>query len=305
MLDLTKLKAFIYSAETLSFSEASKILNLTQPTISHHINNLERELRAKLFVRSRSKLTLTESGRILLPWARKLVRQATEIQDLMASVQNEAIGNLRIACSVASGKYVLPHLAARFRYRFPSVQVSILSCAPEQVIPRLLEEEANLALVSFEMIDPSMESQILFTDSVSLIVPAGHLWQERGHITAADLIGEPIIMREPTSGSLRVLTAELAKSDITLDDLDIFLELGNAEGIVQAVAAGYGVAFVSELVADCALRREQVTIVQVEDWKLRRNIYMVRQALKPHNRVTEAFWSFVHEPGNSDILVVE
>ncbi|MGD2027192.1 MAG: selenium metabolism-associated LysR family transcriptional regulator [Anaerolineales bacterium] len=302
MIDLTRLKAFIFSAETLSFSEASKHLHLTQPTISHHIKTLENELSVVLFERNGNQLRLTEAGKLLLPWARKLIRQSNEIKDLMTSIQDEAVGSLRIACSSASGKYVLPHLAARFRHRFPGVQITILPCAPEQVVNHLLEEDAHLALISSEMADKGMESQTLYVDTIRLIVPQGHRLSHRESVTAADILEEPVLMREPGSGTRKVVLAELAKHDISYDDLNIFLELGNAEGIVQAVAAGYGISFVSGLIAKDAIKSGEVAMLDFEDLTLYRRVFLMRKAIQAPHRVTEAFWSFVHDPLNADIL---
>jgi LysR family cyn operon transcriptional activator len=76
MIDFMKLKTFIYAAENLNFSEAAKRLHLTQSTVSHHIKTLEESLGGKLFIRSGHMLKLTETGRLLLPWAHKLVHQS-------------------------------------------------------------------------------------------------------------------------------------------------------------------------------------------------------------------------------------
>ena len=302
MIDLTRLKAFIHSAETLSFSEASKILHLSQPTISHHIKKLEENLEVVLFERNGNQLTLTEAGNLLLPWARKLVKQSNEIKDLVSSTQKRAIGRLKIACSTASGKYILPHIAARFRKRFPEVEISILPCTPGQIAQRLLEEQANLALISTEIIGSGLEAQTLYIDTIKLIVPANHSWATKGMISPSDLLDESLIIREETSGSYRVVMAELAKDSITRDDLNIFLELGNAEGIVQAVSAGYGVAFVSELLAREAENLGKIAVVDVEGWALHRRAYLTRKLLRTPQRVTDAFWSFVHDPSNADLL---
>ena len=67
MIDTIKLETFIHAAESLSFSEAAKRLNLTQPTVSYHVKTLEKELGVTLFERSGSRLQLTEAGRSLLP----------------------------------------------------------------------------------------------------------------------------------------------------------------------------------------------------------------------------------------------
>ncbi len=303
MIDLTKLQAFVQVAETLNFSEAAKRLSLSQPTISHHIKVLERDLGVTLFDRSTSKLSLTNAGRVLQPWARKLLRNSNELSEMMASLNQQMVGELRIACSTTSGKYILPQLAARFKLRFPGIQVSILSCMPPNVILRLLEGEANLGVLSFETVEPGMDITEFFEDSITLIVPKNHRWAHYTHIEPADLLDEQIIIREPTSGTRKVMLEQLAKFDITIDDLNVFLELGNAEAIVETVAAGFGVAFVSRLATSCPLALRNVVEVPVAGLELRRKIYMVRNQIEsPNHHPQEVFWSFVHNPENMDLL---
>lgn len=303
MVELNKLEAFIYAAENLSFSEAAKHLHLTQPTISHRIKLLEQELGSELFDRSGRTLRLTEAGRLLLPWAHKLIHQSLEMQEMMASLQQKIVGELRIACSTTAGKYILPQLAARFRQRHPGVQVKILGCTPEHVIPQLLEGEANLAVVSsYDLCDQEFECQEFFTDHIALIVPADHPWVLRESVEPAELLAEPLLMRELTSGTRRVLRTQLAKHDITIDDLNIFLELGNAEAIVRTVEMGYGVSFVSALAASWAAAQGNVVFVPVAGFELQRTVYMIRRSLEKPNRPQEAFWSFVHHPSNIDLL---
>jgi DNA-binding transcriptional LysR family regulator len=303
MIDLTRLQAFIYAAENLSFSEAARHLHVTQPTISHHIKSLEKELGVELFLRTGHTLKLTNAGRLLLPWAHKLVHQAIEVQELMASLQEKIVGQLRVACSTTAGKYILPQLAARFCQRFPGIKVSILSCTQPNIVPGLLEGEANLAVVSsYDLCRDGFECQEFFNDHITLIVPADHPWAMRQTVEPAELLDESMIMRETTSGTRRVLLTELAKHDITLDDLNTFLELGNAEAIVMTVQAGFGVSFVSSLAASWALKQGRVVAVPVNGLDLQRKIYMVRRRLDEPHRPQEAFWSFVHHPSNADLL---
>jgi DNA-binding transcriptional LysR family regulator len=303
VIDLTRLKAFIYAAESLSFSEAAKQLHLTQPTVSHHIKTLERTLGVELFTRTGHTLKLTEAGRLLLPFAHNLIHQASEVQEMMSSLQQKIVGHLRIACSTTAGKFVLPQLAARFCQRFPGIKVSILACTPQHVIPNLLEGEANLAVVSsYDLCRNGLECQEFFNDIITLIAPSDHPWTIRQSIDPADLLEEQMIMREPTSGTRRVMLTELAKHDITIEDLSSYLELGNAEAIVRTVEAGFGISFVSTLAADWALKLGQVRAIPVAGLDLRRTIYMVRRSLETPNRPQEVFWSFVHDPSNADLL---
>jgi DNA-binding transcriptional LysR family regulator len=302
MIDITKLQIFIHAAETLNFSEAAKRTNLTQPTVSHHIKKLEQDVGAPLFIREGHNLKLTEAGRLLIPWARKLIRQAVSLQDLMGSVNEMIVGHLRIACSTTAGKYLLPLLAARFREHNPGINVSILRCQSEEVVPQILEGDANLAVVSKEVAGSGIELQGFFTDYISCIVPANHPWASLDSIQPDSLIDEPLIFREPSSGTRKVLLAELAKHDISYDDLNIFLELGNAEAIVETVAAGYGVSFVSRLATSCNLINKDVVEIPIEGMDLTRKIYMVRKEIDRPNRALEAFWSFIHVQENLDLL---
>jgi len=300
-IDFCKFEIFLYAAESLSFSEAAKRLHLSQPTISHHIKDLEKKLGVELFDRLPSGLRLTEAGHFLLPWAQKLVRQSVELQEIMTTLQEKIVGHIRIACSTTSGKYILPQLAARFRQRYPWVKVTILSCSPKRVIPFLEEDRANLGVISQETNMEEFHVQEFFQDHITLIVPKNHPWAKKHAIEPGDLIGAPLICREPTSGTRKALIAELGKFDIGLDDLDVFLEVGNAEAIVETVAAGYGISFISKLAANCAITHGYIDEVKVNGLDLHRMIYMFRPKNET-NRAQEVFWGFVHDPANADLL---
>ena len=254
-----------------------------------------------LFERSNTGLRLTEAGRLLLPWARRLLHDTADLQSMMSSL-HDVVGELRIACSTTSGKYILPLLAARFRQLYPGIQIQIPSCGSDKVTLDLLDGDAHLGVVSREVSDPNLEIQEFFQDTIILIVPAQHRWARRTSIEPPELLEEPVIMREPTSGTRRVVLEELAKHDISLEDLNIFLVLGNAEAIVRTVAAGYGVSFVSELSATYPLERGSVVKIPVEGITLHRTIYMVRKRVGDAYRPRDAFWSFIHTRENVDLL---
>ncbi len=302
MFDLERLRIFIYAAENMSFSAAAKELHLTQPTVSHHIKTLEKEVGQMLFDRSAGSLHLTEAGKLLLPWSRKLIRESYELQKMMDSIEENIIGHLRIACSTTTGKYILPQFAARFHKRHPGVRVTIARCDSEGAVSRIIEEESDLGVVSYDACGGKLECQEFFSDHIILIAPRDHPWASEGTIETSRLLSESIILREPSSGTRKVMLAGLGKHDISIDDLDVFLEVGNAEAIVKAVEANFGVSFISRLSAEWALRDGSVVEVPVSGLDLRRKIYMVRKEIQVPARPMEAFWGFVHDPSNADLL---
>ena len=302
MIDYSRLQIFLQAAERLSFSETARCMHVTQPTVSRQIKALERNLGTTLFERSGAGLCLTEAGRLLVPRARKLLCQTCELKQMMESLQDTVVGHIRIACSTTAGKYILPQFAARFCHQHAGVWASILRCTPEYVVPRLLEAQADLGVVSCEVCGDDLECQEFFVDHIILIVPASHAWVLRAPIDPSDLLEQPFLIREPTSGTRRVMLAELGKHDIVLDDMNIFMELGNAEAIVRTVEAGFGISFVSRLAAAWALREGTVAEVPVAGFNLQRQIYMVQKIIREANRAVDAFWEFVHVPSNADLL---
>jgi DNA-binding transcriptional LysR family regulator len=111
-----------------------------------------------------------------------------------------------------------------------------------------------------------------------------------------------MILREQESGTRRAVLEELAKHDISLDDLRVLMELGNAEAIVSTVAAGYGISFVSYLAAVDQIRLGTIAQVKVNDFDLQRSIYMIRKRVSAPHRPRDTFWTFVHAPENADLL---
>ena len=301
-MDTEKIETFLCAADNLSFSEAAKLLHLSQPSVSHQIKTLEQELGVELFKRSSSGLELTEGGRVLLPWARRLIHDSVNLREIMSSLEEDIVGDLRISCSTTAGKYVLPQMVARFCRHHPSIKARILTCRPERATLDLMEGEAHIGVVSTEINDMNFESQAFFKDYVTLIVPIDHPFAKRSSIEPHELLEVPLILREQESGTRRVVLEELAKHDIRTEDLHILMELGNAEAIVSTVAAGYGVSFVSLLAAVDLIKEGKIAGVQVEDLALLRSVYMVRKRVSAPHRPRDVFWGFIHAPENADLL---
>ena len=303
MLNLDCLKIFLAVAEYGSFSEAGRKLNFSQPAVSQTIQGLERELGVQLFVRQ-GTVQLTEAGQVLLPMAQELLSSAQRVKQTMFSLQDEVIGEMTIGCSTASGKYLLPGMIASFRRQFPLVRINVLVSSRESVINKLLNGQVCLAISSKQEGQSDLEYHMFFTDTVILIVPAGHRWAHYGKIYPDDLLDEPIILREEAAGTREVLIDGLRQHDISADMLNVSMELGNAEAIEMAVEEGLGVAFVSRLAAARGLALGRVVEVAVEGMDLARPIHLVRNRRQPITRAQLEFWDFVKKFRHEDKVLV-
>jgi DNA-binding transcriptional LysR family regulator len=301
MLNLHELNVFVEAAQAENFSAAARRLYLSQPAVSLHVRNLEQQLGVELFQRNGRNIALSAAGKVLLPLARQILRDAKRLEETMASLHGKVIGQLPIACSTTVGKYVLPRLVAGFRARYPDVAVEISVMSRRAAVERLLEGRAEIAVVSTQLSHHDLEFAAFLTDEVVLIAPPDHPWADGRIVQPQALPTMPIIVREETAGTYEVLAEGLAAHGLNIEQLQVVLTLANAEAIEMSVEAGIGVAFVSRLAAARGLALGKVVQVPVEGMKLTRTIYMVRHQRRPSTPLQQAFWDFAFDPINEPI----
>jgi DNA-binding transcriptional LysR family regulator len=293
MLDIYEMQIFLAAADTGSFSEAGRRLQMSQPAVSMQIRSLEKRLNAELFHRSGRHIQLTELGHTLIPMARKLVNLSISIEETITSLKGEVVGLLHLACSTTAGKYVLPRYIAGFLEQYPMAQVVCNVVSRGSALEMLLEGKAQIAVTSLREISKELEYRPFITDPVALIVPPDHPWAERGSIRPQELTEGKFIRRELGSGTVQTVTAALAEHDIGLDDLPTTMVLGNSEAIRMAVSEGIGPAFVSCRAAAEGVENGSVVEVAIEGLEMAQQLYMVRQAGYMMQTVQAAFWDYV------------
>lgn len=293
MAQLSELKVFVIAADELSFSRAAERLHLSQSAVSQNIHALEREFGVDLFERRGRSIRLTEGGQALLPMAQETVNALQRMSEVMNGLEGKVAGDLLIGCSTTSGKYLLPSLVAAFRREYPQVRVSIKILARDDVIGRLIDERLALGVTSLKVEHRDLEYVPFFDDRVILIVPAQHPWVAFGRALPADLVDEPLIVREERAGTSQVVAQGLAQHNITSDMLNPVMEIGNAEAIEMAVEEGIGIAFVSELAAARGLALGRIKAIEVTGLDLHRTIYLAHNVRHPLTRAQDRFWSFV------------
>lgn len=302
MLDIYEMQIFLSVAETGSFSEAGRRLQMSQPAVSMQIRSLETRLNVQLFHRAGRHISLTETGQTLIPMARDLVNMSKKIQENLISLQGEVIGSLTVACSTTSGKYILPRLFARFLDEHPLVKIACHVTQRGDALAMLLNGTADISVTSLFEPSRELEYRPFITDPVILIAPPDHPWAHFKTITALDLLQGRFIMREETSGTQQAVIQALSSRDITSSDLSTVMQLENSEAIYMAVAEGIGVAFISRRAAAEGLESGRVVEVHVADLEMVQQLYLVRPVNNLRAKASGAFWEFVSSP-DSEILL--
>jgi DNA-binding transcriptional LysR family regulator len=292
LINLHELNVFVEAAIAQNFSVAARRLYLSQPAVSLHIGNLEKQLGIELFRRNGRSIQLSDAGRVMLPMAQDALRQVKHLEETMWELKGVLIGHLSIACSTTVGKYILPHIVAGYRRCYPQVRVTINVTSRRSAIDWLIAGRAEIAVVSAKINHAELVYEPFASDRIVLLVSADHPWADGRVVVPADLLGQPFISREESSGTSEVLAEGLAAHGIDVGQLEVALTLANAEAIEMSVEAGIGVAFVSRLAAARGLALGRVVEVPVEGLELRRQIYMAHHQRRAATPLQQAFWDY-------------
>jgi LysR family transcriptional regulator, low CO2-responsive transcriptional regulator len=292
VINLHELNVFVEAALAQNFSVAARRLYLSQPAVSLHIGNLEKQLGLELFHRNGRTIQLSDAGQVLLPMAQEALRQGRQIEETMSSLRGVMIGELSIACSTTVGKYLLPQTVAGFRTCYPAVRVSINITSKRSAVDALIAGRADLAVVSARMLDGQLTFERFAQDEIVLIVNAMHRWADGRTVQPRDLLTEPFVGRETSAGAYEVLAAGLTRHGLEIEQLQTVLTLASAEAMEMSVEAGVGIAFVSRLAAARSVALQRVVEVPVAGLNLTRDIYLVRHRRRTVTPLQQAFWDF-------------
>jgi DNA-binding transcriptional LysR family regulator len=270
------LETFVEAAERGTFTAAGRALGLTQAAVSQRIHQLEAALNTSLFRRQPGRVALTEAGRTLYEYARRIQDLTAEAWAALTGAPGEARGELVLAASSVPGQYLLPTTLAAFRRRHPGVEVRASVTDTADVLRLVEHGDAHLGLVGGQGGGARLDFRKVADDRLVLVVPGGHPWRRKRKVTVAEFLAEPLIQRERGSGSRRCLELALERLGVPASRLNVVLELGSTEAIKEAVLRNVGLAILSRRAVEKEIRAGDLRAVEVEGLALDRDIYIVR-----------------------------
>lgn len=251
-MTLEQLRVFVAVAERQHVTQAAADLHMTQSTASAAIAALESRHGTRLFDRVGRGLTLNDAGKTLLPIAREVLAAAGRAEDALQDLAGLRRGALRLAASQTVASYWLPPRMVRFSEAYPLIDLTLVVHNTTQVAAAVLSGEADLGLVEGTVRVPDLELAEIATDSMAVVVAAGHPLASRAFVLA-DLKAERWVMREVGSGTRQFAEDSLQRLGIAPGDVSIALELPSNEAVISAVRASGMLTVLSEVSVAAAL----------------------------------------------------
>lgn len=293
-MDTRQLQAFCAVVEKKSFSQAAEQLGVTQPAVSLQVRALEQRLGQSLLDRSGRRVEPTEAGRRLYRSAQRMLALEKQLLDEVSADDGRLTGTLAIGASTGPGAHLVPLLLCEFQREHPDLHVALSIWDTQTVIDRVVDRQLELGVVGALRRHRSLEFEPLVRDEIVLAVPPGHD-AAGGTISLDELKEETLIVMQEGAGVRQVVEEELRRAGLRLRGVEPKLELGLQESVKSAVAAGYGVAFISRTAIEGELAAGRLAAAQVEGVEPARQIYIVRARGRSATRAAEAFLSFAKE----------
>lgn len=292
-MNLDYLRTYLEVIKTGSFSEVARKLSISQPTVSFQIQKLERDLGVRLIDRSKKTIIMTEAGKRLLRFAEFVEEERARLLDDVEQLREEVAGDLVITASTVPGEFLIPAILSEFKVQHPAVGIRVAVSDSLTVINDVQNGAYEVGFCGAMPEGQDLESFKIAEDEIVLIVFPEHPFANRPEVSPMEVVGEPLIFREETSGTQRSVESQLLEAGFNLGQGAPKLILGTTQAVVSAVEAKAGIAFVSSLAIKKSCALGLVKVVEVEGLRLRRDFFCIYREERIVSRLLGEFVAFV------------
>jgi DNA-binding transcriptional LysR family regulator len=285
-MDVRDLQVFLSVSKHLNYTRAGEEINLSQPSVSVRIHQLESELRAKLFEQLGKKVVLTDAGQLLVPYANRVIAAIEDAHHAIDELQGLERGSLRIGASTTPGMYLVPQVVARFKRSHPKIDIHLRIKDTREVEDGVLNNEFDFGFVGGHLAAAEVSAHAWLTDELLLVVSPDHRLRNKKTVRKQDLEGESFIVRESGSATRATIVTQLQQANF---ELETVIEMENPESIKKAVQSGLGIAFISKFAIATELKAKTLTAIRVRDLTINRELKIVHRKDKHLSRAAVAF----------------
>jgi DNA-binding transcriptional LysR family regulator len=279
-MDTQQITAFIAVAETSSFTLAAERLYLTQPAISKRINLLEQFLGNRLFDRIGKKIKLTEAGQILMPHAKKILREIEDTRNAVQNLSQSVSGRLTLASSHHIGLHRLPPVLKQYSGSYPDVSIDISFQDSEKAYDQIAHGEIELAVVTLANVQTEkILNYALWEDELCIMTSQNHPITKYKHIILNDLLDFPAILPGGNTFTRQLINNIFQDADLKLE---LEMSTNYLETIKMMVSVGMAWSILPLTMVDRSVR-----VLPIKNFILKRQLgYIYHQEHTLSNAAT-------------------
>ena len=285
-LDSRQLRAFATLAETGSFSETARRLNLTQSAISHSIRALEADVGCRVLDRLGKTAVPTEAGEALLARTGRILAEMADARAELARLGKWGQTRLRLGASTTATQHILPRVLEELGRKFPKCAIAIEPGDTPEMIEALRAHKIDLAVNLEPKRGEPLDFRRLFTDELQFIVSPSHPWAIAGRVPREEIPRQNYILYKRKS-----YTSAMIEEYFRADDIVLFsqLDMGNMEAIKELVKLGLGVSILAPWTAREELKAGSLVALPLGKRKLKRRWGILHWHARRMSMVEETF----------------
>ncbi len=295
-MNLHHLEIFYTVAESGSITACAERLHISQPAISRQLKEFEQRIGVVLFERLPRGMRLTQAGEVLREYAARLFEIARAAEVSVRELADARQGHLAIGASNTVGTYILPSLLARFRRTHPAVRISMFVGNTEQVAQGVADLRFMLGFIEGPLHGRDLRVHRFLDDEIVPVASADHPLSGRRRLLPPDLSDQPLLMREPGSGTRELVERRLQRHGIRLSNI---VELGSTEAIKKAAVHGGGIAWLPRVCMHWELAAGELVRLPVKSVDIRRPLSIVRRPDGHTAPPAEAFLGLLEMPSGA------
>lgn len=273
-------------------TEAARAMHVSQPTISKRLKLLEECYGVSLMERVGGRLRLTDTGKkVYLLATLTLDRQQALAEEIKALSRGKS--RLRMEVTSAIGEHLLPDLIFRFKEQHPDYQIDFRLAYSRRVEQHLAMGQVDLALLEIAPDHPDILVQKWLEDELWLVCAPGHPLDGTDLLPLDELINQNYVLREQNSSSRATLDAALSR--IAIHGLNVDLEVGSSEAIVEILEHGKHVSFMPRFVVYERVAKGELFHVKVSGFRILTTLWIARNRAALDHPVAEAFIDLIRQ----------
>lgn len=289
--NLHQLQLFFQVAKEGSFSRAASSLNISQPSISIQIRQLEECLGVQLFDRLGRGIALNSIGRLLFDDARQIFDLLAKIEKDLSLIKGMKMGSVTVGASKIPSASILSRAVRNFKESYPDVEIRFHVAQSEEVEEWVLKNEVDFAIIVGNPRSPKISAEFLLNEEMFLVLSPGHRLANKNQVSLEEIKQERLLL--PGPGKLKFFIENiLATSGVNIKEQ---IDLGDRDAVKAAVNAGFGISIMSRSTVERDFKSGYIVAKRIRGNRIKYPINIIFHKDKHFTNVALEFLQFVRK----------
>ena len=273
MLDI-RFKTLLSVIEEKNFSKAAEKLSLTQPAVSHHINQLEAEYGVKIISQGKREISLTPEGELIANYAKRMAALESKLLYELKNIDTAA-KKIRIGVTHTAESNMFTEIVGYYSLNNPNISIIIITDTTSNLYKMVENYELDLAYVDGMIEDSSLKFFPVDKDDLVCVLSINNPLVSKKSVTLEELKKERLILRLQTSTTRKIFEASLEYNNDSIKNYNVVLEVDNIATIKDLIRKDFGISVLAKSACMDEVNKKKLAILPIEKLQMIRQNYII------------------------------